>query len=79
MITEVDVFRRVAAGVVRLAQSVRAAGHPVRWVNLGGGLAIDYTRSGIKLPKPADLVAAIQGVIAGSGLSVMLEPVLCMP
>jgi len=59
--------------VVQLAQELRAAGHPIRHLDLGGGLGIAY-RPGEKAPAVAAFIDGLQGKLRHTGLSVMVEP-----
>jgi diaminopimelate decarboxylase len=65
-----DATRLLVALVARL----RADGHPIDTLDLGGGLDIDYARRGEALPTPADLIAAVRPALLDSGLRLWLEP-----
>ena len=56
-----DVFRDAAQVMVNYLDSIRAAGFPVQYLNIGGGLGIDYSRTGKKLPTPTDLIDTVSG------------------
>jgi diaminopimelate decarboxylase len=71
-ITTIDPIRRAAAGVARLADELRAAGTPVEYVDLGGGLGISY--DGRPVPSPETYVAALVDEIRPSGLPIVIEP-----
>lgn len=58
---QVDVFRDAATVMVGYLDSIRAAGFPVQYLNIGGGLGIDYSRSGKQLPTPTDLIDTVRG------------------
>jgi len=59
--------------VLALAQRLRAAGHPIRHVDLGGGLGVSYKEAE---PSPAirEFVAAVRQKVEGRDLTVMVEP-----
>lgn len=57
-----------------LAARLRAAGHPVDTIDLGGGLGIDYSRKGEDIPTPKEMLDAIRPELAAAGLKVFLEP-----
>jgi diaminopimelate decarboxylase len=59
--------------VLTLIETLRADGHEIDHVDLGGGLGIAY-RSADRAPAIQDFVAAIRGRMNGAGLSVMVEP-----
>jgi diaminopimelate decarboxylase len=63
-----------AAGkVLTLVETLRADGHEIDHVDLGGGLGIAYEPDR-PAPLIGDFVAALGRVIAGRGLKVMIEP-----
>ncbi len=59
--------------VVGLTQRLRAAGHNIRRLDLGGGLGIPY-RAGDDPASPSAYAAMIADVTAGLGVQVILEP-----
>jgi diaminopimelate decarboxylase len=71
-ITAVDPLRRAAEHVVALAAELRADGIGLEHVDLGGGLGISYT--GGDVPGFEDYAAAVLPVLAGSGLTLVVEP-----
>lgn len=72
---QVRPFVDAASLVLDLALQLRAAGHPVDTVDLGGGLGIDYERSGAAaLPSPAEMLAPILPRVREAGLRLLLEP-----
>jgi diaminopimelate decarboxylase len=61
------------ARVGELVAELRAAGHAVSRVDLGGGLGVPYRRSE-QLPSPAELGAMVARVTAGWDVELMFEP-----
>lgn len=59
--------------VLDLGRRLRAAGMPVRHIDLGGGLGVPY-RASDPDPQIRGYVAAVRGRLEGSGFEVMLEP-----
>ncbi|MCA8900175.1 MAG: diaminopimelate decarboxylase [Hyphomonas sp.] len=59
--------------VVGLIQRLRAAGHDITRIDVGGGLGIPY-KEGDAPPPPSDYAAMIAEVSAGLGVQVILEP-----
>jgi diaminopimelate decarboxylase len=59
--------------VLRLASELRAAGHPIRRLDLGGGLGVAY-RGGERTPEIAAFVKAMEGKLRASGLRIEVEP-----
>ena len=59
--------------VIALATALRSQGHPIRQLDLGGGLGIAY-HSGEKAPAIQSYIESLRQRIRASGLSVMVEP-----
>ncbi|MBY8829128.1 diaminopimelate decarboxylase [Hephaestia mangrovi] len=62
-------YRRIGA----LVEELRAAGHAITRVDLGGGLGVPY-RAGDVLPSPADYGAMVARVTADWDVELMFEP-----
>jgi diaminopimelate decarboxylase len=67
-----DPIRRAAAAAAGLAREVQAAGVPIEYLDLGGGLGISY--NGVPAPSFEDYAAAILDGIRSSGLPLVIEP-----
>ncbi len=61
------------ASVGRLIAELRAAGHEISHVDLGGGLGVPY-REGESLPSPADYGAMVTRATKGWDVELMFEP-----
>jgi diaminopimelate decarboxylase len=59
--------------VIALAGELRAAGFPIRHLDLGGGLGVAY-RPGEEAPAIHDFVRSLHDRLRASGLCIMLEP-----
>ncbi len=59
--------------VLALANVLRAQGHPIRHLDLGGGLGIPY-RPGEIAPAIAEFVQGLRDRVLASGLAVTIEP-----
>jgi diaminopimelate decarboxylase len=59
--------------VLALAAALRAGGHSIRHVDLGGGLGIAY-RKGEQAPPIATFIESLKERLCASGLAVMVEP-----
>jgi diaminopimelate decarboxylase len=59
--------------VLRLAGQLRDAGHPIRRLDLGGGLGVAY-REGDRAPEIAGFVKAMEAKLCASGLRIEVEP-----
>lgn len=54
-----DVFRDAAVIMVKYIDEIRSQGFEVDYLNIGGGLGIDYYHSGAVLPTPKDLIDTV--------------------
>jgi len=59
--------------VLRLAAALRALGHPIRRLDLGGGLGVAY-RPNEQAPSIADFVRGMEARLRESGLRIEVEP-----
>jgi diaminopimelate decarboxylase len=59
--------------LLALALELRVAGHPIRHLDLGGGLGVAY-HAGEKSPEIGAFVNALYSRIQASGLTAMIEP-----
>jgi diaminopimelate decarboxylase len=59
--------------VLALARELRGAGHPIRHLDLGGGLGVGY-HSEEKSPRIRDFVESLSSKLHSSGLTVIVEP-----
>ncbi|KAK9831322.1 hypothetical protein WJX81_002115 [Elliptochloris bilobata] len=73
-ITRVAIFRDAAQIMVSFVRQIRDQGFNLRYLNIGGGLGIDYHHKGEKLPSPADLIDTVRDVVADLGLTIIIEP-----
>ncbi|CAN1255916.1 Bifunctional dihydrofolate reductase-thymidylate synthase [Linum perenne] len=73
-ITKVDIFRDAASLMVNYIDEIRAQGFEVDYLNIGGGLGIDYYHSGAVLPKPRDLIDTVRELVLSRNLNLIIEP-----
>ena len=66
----VDAYRKVA----ELTETLRADGHNIRRLDLGGGLGIPYTRSNEAPPLPTDYGAMVKRELGHLGCEIEIEP-----
>lgn len=71
-LTDLAPFRAAFARVAELVTALRADGHPISRIDLGGGLGITY-RDEIP-PSPADYAAMVDETVGHLGCELMLEP-----
>ncbi|XP_012436268.1 diaminopimelate decarboxylase 2, chloroplastic [Gossypium raimondii] len=73
-ITKVDIFRDAAVLMVNYIDEIRAQGFEVDYLNIGGGLGIDYYHSGAVLPTPRDLIDTVRELVHSRNLNLIIEP-----
>ncbi|KAL3029414.1 hypothetical protein AAZX31_03G162200 [Glycine max] len=73
-ITKVDIFRDAATIMINYIDQIRDQGFEVDYLNIGGGLGIDYYHSGAILPTPRDLIDTVRDLVISRGLNLIIEP-----
>lgn len=73
-ITELAPFEEAFARVTDLVRSLRADGHTIASVDLGGGLGVPYFREAASPPGPEAYAQTVARIIRGLELSLILEP-----
>ncbi|HSR80518.1 MAG TPA: diaminopimelate decarboxylase [Hyphomicrobiaceae bacterium] len=73
-ITGLAPFRNAFALMRELALMLRAAGHPIRHLDLGGGLGVAYRASNDPPPTPQEYAALVRDTVGDLGLAIKLEP-----
>ncbi len=77
-ITDLTPFRRAFEKVGALLTALRADGHDIRRLDLGGGLGVPYAREGdgdnALPPDPRTYAQLIAETLGASGCTIMLEP-----
>ena len=73
-LTELEPFEQAFQKVADLTQTLRAAGHTIRRLDLGGGLGIPYTRSNEAPPLPQDYAAMIKRTLGHLDCEIEIEP-----
>jgi len=73
-LTELAPFRAAYEKVAELTGALRADGHDIRRLDLGGGLGIPYTRSNEAPPLPLDYCALIRETLGHLGCEIEIEP-----
>lgn len=73
-ITKVDIFRDAAELMVEYIDEIRSQGFEVDYLNIGGGLGIDYYHTGAVLPTPMDLINTVRELVLSRNLKLIIEP-----
>jgi diaminopimelate decarboxylase len=74
-IKKVELFHDNVVTMLQVIDEISARGfHSVRFLNIGGGLGIDYERKGERIPTPQELIDAIRPCLAGRDLTLIIEP-----
>lgn len=73
-LTELEPFETAYAMVADLTRQLRAEGHTIRRLDLGGGLGIPYSRSNEAPPLPTDFGALIKRCVGDLDVEVEIEP-----
>ncbi len=73
-LTELEPFRLAYEKVGELTEQLRADGHDIQRLDLGGGLGIPYTRSNDAPPLPTEYGAVIKDTLGHLGCEIEIEP-----
>jgi diaminopimelate decarboxylase len=73
-LTELEPFEQAYLKVADLTLRLRAEGHDIRRLDLGGGLGIPYTRSNEAPPLPMEYGALIKRTVGHLGCEIEIEP-----
>jgi len=73
-LTELAPFEAAFARLAELTATLRAAGHDIRRLDLGGGLGIPYARANDAPPLPFDYGAVIRRTVGALGCEIQIEP-----
>ncbi|GIL60438.1 hypothetical protein Vafri_15029 [Volvox africanus] len=73
-ITKVNIFRDAAIIMCEFVKMIRAEGFNLQYLNIGGGLGIDYSHQGQVLPTPTDLIDTVRDIVKDLGLTLVIEP-----
>ncbi|ARU02136.1 diaminopimelate decarboxylase [Yoonia vestfoldensis] len=73
-LTDLAPFEAAYAKVAELTEALRADGHEITRLDLGGGLGIPYARSNAAPPLPSDYGAMIERTLGHLGCEIEIEP-----
>ncbi len=71
-ITDLEPFRDAYVRVRDLVATLRADGHPIQSLDVGGGLGIPYSDDPV--PSPAEYGAMVRTLLGDAGCRIILEP-----
>ncbi|KUF10535.1 diaminopimelate decarboxylase [Pseudoponticoccus marisrubri] len=73
-LTQLEPFELAYTRVAELTEALRADGHEITRLDLGGGLGIPYARSNEAPPLPTDYGALIRRTVGHLGCEIEIEP-----
>lgn len=73
-LTQLEPFEAAYHKVAELTETLRADGHEITRLDLGGGLGIPYARSNEAPPLPTDYGAMVKRVLGYLGCEIEIEP-----
>ncbi|MDA7423513.1 diaminopimelate decarboxylase [Thalassococcus lentus] len=73
-LTQLEPFELAYQKVAELTEQLRADGHEISRLDLGGGLGIPYARSNEAPPLPTDYGALVQRTVGHLGCEIEIEP-----
>ncbi|TYB79992.1 diaminopimelate decarboxylase [Maritimibacter fusiformis] len=73
-LTDLDPFRQAYSKLADLTRQLRADGHTIRRLDLGGGLGIPYERSNTAPPLPIEYGQVIRETVGDLGCEIEIEP-----
>ncbi|WP_170369795.1 diaminopimelate decarboxylase [Ruegeria arenilitoris] len=73
-LTDLEPFRLAYSKVAELTEQLRAQGHDIHRLDLGGGLGIPYARSNEAPPLPVEYGAMIKEALGHLGCEIEIEP-----
>lgn len=74
-IKKVSIFKDAAEIMLGFISEIRRQGFDtLKFLNIGGGLGIDYERLGENIPRPVDLISTIRPQLVEAKLTIIVEP-----
>jgi diaminopimelate decarboxylase len=73
-LTDLQPFEQAFGRVAELVKELRADGHEISRLDLGGGLGVPYVKDEAAPPPPQDYAAVIKKVVGPLGCRIILEP-----
>ena len=72
-IKKVRIFRDATVLMMELIEKIRSEGFELKYLNIGGGLGIDYEKTGEDIPTPSHLIDSIRDVLTDD-IGIIIEP-----
>lgn len=72
-IKKVRIFRDATILMMEFIETIRDAGFDLRYLNIGGGLGIDYEKTGESIPTPSHLIDSVRDVLTDD-IGLIIEP-----
>ncbi len=72
-IKKVRIFRDATILMMEFIEKIRDTGFDLKYLNIGGGLGIDYEKTGESIPTPSHLIDSIRDVLT-DGIALIIEP-----
>ena len=69
----VRIFRDATILMMEFIEKIREVGFDLRYLNIGGGLGIDYEKTGESIPTPSHLIDSIRDVLTDD-IGLIIEP-----
>ena len=73
-LTDLDPFRQAYAKMADLTRALRADGHDIRRLDMGGGLGIPYRRDNNAPPLPIEFGQVVRETVGDLGCEIEIEP-----
>ncbi|MEO1294086.1 MAG: diaminopimelate decarboxylase, partial [Pseudomonadota bacterium] len=73
-LTDLAPFEAAFSRTAQMTRELRAAGHDIRRIDLGGGLGIPYRQANEAPPLPFDYGALIRRTVGDLGCEIVIEP-----
>lgn len=73
-LTSLIPFRRAFRAILQMTQDLRAAGHNIKTLDLGGGLGVPYGNEELIPPQPVDYARAVREEIGTFDGTLLFEP-----
>lgn len=73
-LTDLDPYRQAYRKMAELCRALRADGHAITRLDLGGGLGIPYRRDNAALPLPLEYGEVVRETVGDLGCEIEIEP-----